>query len=56
MSLHEFLKNHEMSEDDILRIERGFYNNKPFHTYIYTKKEIEILLSWLGGDPNHAGK
>lgn len=53
MSLHEYLKIHRYDEEQILRIERGFYNNKPLCTYIKTKAEYDDILAWLEGDRNH---
>lgn len=53
MSLHEYLKEHNYTSDQILRIERGFYNNKPLSTYIKSKYEYDDILNWLEGDRNH---
>jgi len=47
MSLHEFLEYKQLDPDDILRIEKGYFNNENFGSYIKSVKELDLLLSWL---------
>lgn len=48
MSLHEWLKFNKLNDNEILYIERAYYNG--IYHYVLSEKHLAILWEWLG-DP-----